>query len=81
MPHISELYRGQNVHFYSVDYPNDPLHAVIAHIDHAETMDNNKPRVNLTVLLPNGHWTKRCGIPHVSEDKDSPSGKWQECIN
>lgn len=82
MPHITSLYRGQSVHYWSKDFEDDtPLHAIIAHVDHANTENNNFPRVHLAVLLPTGQWTRRMSVPHAdaSDAEDgSKAGRWQE---
>jgi len=81
MPHIKHLYRGQNVLYHTAEHPGDPCHAVIAHVDHASTMDNNLPRVHLAVLFPNGVWTRRSSVPHADDQEDEVAkkdGRWSE---
>lgn len=78
MPHISTLAPGDRVVYFGTDEDRkEPLHAVIARVCHEDTEDNNRPRLNLAVLLPSGQWTRRCGVQYA-DDGESRMGRWHE---
>lgn len=82
MAKIDELYQGQPVIYWADGEPN---HAVIARICHEDTDDNNRPRVNLAVLLGRlVKWTSRHSVRHIddrAEPETEKDGYWEEISN
>lgn len=78
---IDELRPGDQVHFYMAEEElgYEPAIAIVAKVDRANSEDNARPRLHLSVLHPGlARWSPRCSVPMVDPDPDVPkAGRWE----
>lgn len=65
---VLDVRAGDQVHYF-VDNDREPSIAIVAKVDYANTEDNSRPRLHLSVLHADlAKWTSRHSVPLRSDD-------------